>query len=86
MRGCFEIELPNPEIVYYSLLQEKTDSLSNRSRVELDLFEGKLRLSIESKDAVMLRAAINTWLRLVKVSDDILEICGGCRARKRRRA
>ncbi len=56
------------EVVYRSLLPELNESPSSRSTVSLNLHNGSLRLIISSDDTVMLRAGLNTWLRLIKTA------------------
>jgi tRNA threonylcarbamoyladenosine modification (KEOPS) complex Pcc1 subunit len=64
------------ELLYKSLAAETDDYPADRSRVDIDanLDEGCLQLDITSGNIVSLRANINTWLRLIKVVDDISKI------------
>lgn len=66
MRAEFEVETPDADIVYRSLLPES--GRSERATVEVELEKNKVLIRINAEDVVMLRAAINTWLRLVKVA------------------
>jgi KEOPS complex subunit Pcc1 len=45
---------------------------SERSRVSLDLSGDMLKLSVAAEDIVSMRAAVNTWLRLIRISEDML--------------
>jgi len=40
-----------------------------RSRTRLDRDRSELRLTVEARDLVALRAAVNTWLSLVTVAE-----------------
>jgi KEOPS complex subunit Pcc1 len=53
--------------IFRALAPELEDELM-RSKVDLTLCEGSMRLSLESDDIVSLRAALNTWIRLVKIA------------------
>lgn len=69
MRGLAEVtlELDDPTPIYQALLPEAEDQ-QPRSRVFLELKEKTLKLVIEGDDVVSLRAAFNTWIRLVKIA------------------
>ncbi|AFC99623.1 Uncharacterized protein conserved in archaea [Methanocella conradii HZ254] len=58
--------------VYEALKPELQASPSERSRVELTQEGGLLRLFVEAEDIVSLRAAANTWLRLVRIAEEML--------------
>jgi KEOPS complex subunit Pcc1 len=45
---------------------------SERSRVGLTSEGGLLKLFIEAEDIISLRAALNTWLRLIKIAEEML--------------
>jgi KEOPS complex subunit Pcc1 len=67
-----EIELgPQAARVYESLKPELQAIPSERSRASLDISGEKLLLSVVAEDVVSLRAAVNTWLRLIKIADDM---------------
>ena len=68
-----EFEIDNPEQVYAALLPEADDDL-HRSRVRLECSRKSVRLQIDGDDPVSLRAALNTWLRLVKISVEMVNI------------
>lgn len=60
--------------LYTCLLCEEaeTDSISERSKISLELkTQTKLVLKIESRDPASLRAATNTWLRLIMTAMDV---------------
>lgn len=75
MKGCaqFVFDAAEPEMIYKALVPEQDDEL-HRSRVEIALREGSLALSVRGEDAVSLRAALNTWIRLVKIAFEMVNI------------
>ena len=52
-----------------AILPEVGDIDDERSRTRLDREAAELRLTIEARDLVALRAAANTWLSLVSVAE-----------------
>jgi KEOPS complex subunit Pcc1 len=54
-------------IIYESLLPELEEEYQ-RTRSSLRLEQGTLILNVEANDIVSMRAAVNGWLRLIKVS------------------
>ncbi len=58
---------------YEALEPELQASPSERSKIELKEEEGQLKLFIEAEDIVSLRAALNTWLRLIKITEEMLD-------------
>lgn len=58
--------------VFEALKPELQASPSERSRIELSRESGQLKLFIEAEDIISLRAALNTWLRLVKIAEEML--------------
>ncbi|HWQ20783.1 MAG TPA: KEOPS complex subunit Pcc1 [Methanotrichaceae archaeon] len=75
MKGCADLvfEMEDPEKVYQALKPEAEDEL-HRSHVKLILEENCLRLRIEGSDVVSLRAALNTWIRLIKIATEMVSI------------
>ncbi len=63
---------PQARDVYASLGPELQEIPSERSKVRLELAGDALRLSVVAEDLVSMRAAINTWLRLTRISEDML--------------
>ncbi len=63
---------PQARPVYESLRPELQEIPSERSRVSLELTGEVLRLSVAAEDVVSMRAAVNTWLRLIRISEDML--------------
>lgn len=75
MKGCADLVFPseNAGDIFQALRPELEDELQ-RSRVNLDVGQGFIRLRIEGDDIVSVRAALNTWLRLVKIAFEIASI------------
>jgi KEOPS complex subunit Pcc1 len=75
MKGCADLvfEMEDPEKMYQALKPEAEDEL-HRSQVKLILEENRLRLRIEGSDVVSLRAALNTWIRLIKIATEMVSI------------
>ena len=68
-----ELDLgPQARPVYESLVPELQEVLTDRSRITLELAGETLRLAVAAEDIVSMRAAVNTWLRLIRISDDML--------------
>jgi len=75
MKGSAEVilEMEDPRPIYEALLPETEDHLP-KSRVCLELGEKALQLTIEGDDVGSLRAALNTWVRLVKIAMEMVAI------------
>lgn len=75
MKGCANLVFPseNAEDIFQALMPELEDELQ-RSRVSLDPGEGYIRLRVDGDDIVSIRAALNTWLRLIKIAFEIASI------------
>jgi KEOPS complex subunit Pcc1 len=73
MKGRADLlfEVDDPERVRLALAPEALDQVQ-RSEVRLETCKGGLRLSVESEDVVSLRAALNTWIRLVKIAMEMV--------------
>jgi KEOPS complex subunit Pcc1 len=63
---------PQARPVYETLGPELQEIPSERSQVSLELAGEVLRLSVAAEDVVSMRAAVNTWLRLIRISEDML--------------
>jgi len=57
----------NSKIIYQSLLPELEEEYQ-RTRSTLILEQDILILKVEANDIVSMRAALNGWLRLIKIS------------------
>ena len=75
MRGSAEIilEMEDPMLIYEALLPEVEDHLP-KSIVCLELDEKVLQLKIDGDDIASLRAALNTWIRLIKIAMEMVAI------------
>ena len=75
MKGCaeFVFESRHAEEIYQALAPELDDEL-HRSNVSLGLEDGSIRLKIRGEDTVSLRAALNTWIRLVKIAFEMVSL------------
>jgi KEOPS complex subunit Pcc1 len=75
MKGCADLVFPceNADDIFQALRPELEDELQ-RSRVSLILGQGFISLRIEGDDIVSIRAALNTWLRLVKIVFEMANI------------
>ncbi len=75
MKGSADLvfETAYPGMIYRALAPELDDEL-HRSNVELIPGEGSIRLRIRGEDAVSLRAALNTWIRLVKIAFEMVSL------------
>lgn len=75
MKGWAELvfETPHFREVYEALAPELDDEI-HRSNVELIQGAGFVRLKILGDDVVSLRAALNTWIRLVKIAIEMVSI------------
>ena len=68
-----ELDLgPRARPVYDALGPELKEVVSDRSRVALGLAGETLRLDVAAEDIVSMRAAVNTWLRLIRIAEDML--------------
>ncbi len=68
----FEFDLgDNAWIIYESLLPELGEDYQ-RTKANLRLNDGTIFLSIEANDIISMRAALNGWLRLIKISCEMV--------------
>ena len=67
---CFDLG-PAAEPAFAALRPETQALPSERSKVTLEQSGDRLRLFVAAEDLVSLRAAVNTWLRLVKIAEDM---------------
>ena len=80
--ATFELEAEEARIrTIYATLKEERDEEGldrKRSSVALDLAGTTLRLTLSGDDLIGLRAAANTWLRLAKVADEMVQVVREC--------
>ena len=72
-----EIEFENPEeanIVLGSLKPEICGSPSDRTSVNINTYQSTLMISIEAQDNASFRASLNSYLRWIKLSSEILDL------------
>jgi len=68
-----EFELGDHSATVYESLKPELEAVpSERSKVNMSVQEGRLNLFITADDIISLRAAVNTWLRLVKIAEEML--------------
>lgn len=73
--AVIRLKMPSKEsmqIVYQALVPEAMKPATNRSRVQLKIEGEHLVLTVEAKDTVALRAALNAYLRWVSSLCDVL--------------
>jgi len=75
MKGCIELlfRTEEPEMIYRALTPELEDEL-HRSSVNLTLRDDGIGLTIKGSDVASLRAALNTWVRLIKIAFEMVKI------------
>jgi tRNA threonylcarbamoyladenosine modification (KEOPS) complex Pcc1 subunit len=74
--AVLRLKLPerNLEIVYKALMPETAKPATARSRANLKIENNFLILTIEAKDTVALRAALNAYLRWVSAVCGVLSV------------
>lgn len=73
----FNIELEDSDearIIYNSIRPEISYTRNERSTTEIELDNNIIVIKILSKDVVSLRASINSYVRWIKLSSEILKI------------
>lgn len=70
----FTFSTPYAEKLYNSVLPEVKSDPGDRSHVELTKDENCVTLIVKAEDASALRASLNMWLRLINVSQELLEL------------
>ena len=72
MKAEIEIECKEPEIVIRSLKPDEEEL--DKFNVKLTAEKNKLKIKIEAEDISGLLAGINSYMRLIKVAIDAMEI------------
>ena len=69
--------------IYESIIEEREDRVEDKRRSYVDLAIGANRLCvyIRGDDIVRVRAAANSWLRLLKVAEEMVEVVKECELR-----
>lgn len=71
----FRFSTPTAMMLYEALAPELIDQEGMRSRVDLSCADqSSLIMTVHAEDLAALRAALNMWLRLVNVADEITGI------------
>ncbi|WP_245527592.1 KEOPS complex subunit Pcc1 [Methanotorris igneus] len=76
---CLEIEFDSPEeaeVIYKAILLDHLES-QIKSKADMQLNANILNIQIFAEDLSILRAALYSYLRWIKVSDNIYKICKG---------
>ena len=75
MKGCaqFVFESAHAKEIYAALAPEADDDL-HRTSINLSLTENSIKLDIRGEDTASLRAALNTWIRLVKIAFEMVSL------------
>ncbi len=66
-----EIESDNVKDLYKALKVEERDAITH---AEVSISEKKLIITIKADEISDIRAAINSWLRLVKMCEEVCKI------------
>ncbi|HIH64549.1 KEOPS complex subunit Pcc1 [Methanothermobacter thermautotrophicus] len=78
IQGVIDI-MTDPEsasVIYRAIKPEVMDSPSQRSSMSMELDDGRITIVISAGDSASFRAALNSSLRWVKLSMEILELMG----------
>ena len=73
-RAEFNFDFGRGACTIYRALLPETEEPFPKSRVALSVDGEILHLNVDADDTAALRAALNTWLRLVKVACEMSEI------------
>ncbi|MDY6966942.1 MAG: KEOPS complex subunit Pcc1 [Halobacteriota archaeon] len=77
MKGKAEMDIDlgdNAVTVYESIASELEDAISERSKTELMIKDQMIKICVSADDIVMLRATLNSFLRLINVASEMIEI------------
>ncbi|MBN1763020.1 MAG: hypothetical protein JW878_08115 [Methanomicrobia archaeon] len=75
----FEADEETVRAIYESIKEEQERGTNTRpSFVDLVLNGNTLRVSMHGEDATKLRAVANTWLRLLKVAAEMVQVVKEC--------
>lgn len=64
----FEFDAGKEAHIIYEALLPELDEDYQRTKTTLKIDEGMLFLKVEANDMVSMRAALNGWLRLIKIT------------------
>jgi KEOPS complex subunit Pcc1 len=74
---CLEIEFDSAEeaeVIYKAILLEHLES-QIKSKADMQLNANTLNIQVFAEDLSILRASLYSYLRWIRVSDDIYKIC-----------
>ncbi|MEA2075503.1 MAG: KEOPS complex subunit Pcc1 [Euryarchaeota archaeon] len=75
----FEAEEEIVKTIYESIKEETDRGIDKkRSSVDLILSGNTLRVYMRGEDIIKLRAVANTWLRLLKIADEMVHVVKEC--------
>jgi KEOPS complex subunit Pcc1 len=73
--AIFRFSTPHAKQIFMALAPELCDEVNPRSRIHCSIEgEAALVLTIEAQDIPALRAALNMFLRLVNIADEMQDI------------
>ena len=75
-RGVFRVRYDDPEdaaAVAAAVAVEEDDIDDDRSRARVDRTAATVRVVVEARDLVGLRAGLNTWSRLVETAESTVD-------------
>lgn len=70
----FIFTTPHAPVIYQALSPEMADETGERSSAAISLKDECLSLKVTAGDIPALRAALNMWLRLITIADEMQEI------------
>ncbi len=72
IEACFDFELGNRTQIVYKAVAPELSAEYQRTRANIRISDNVLSLTVSADDLVSLRAALNGWLRLIKVADEMI--------------
>lgn len=75
LRACLRISAPDAPVMLASLRPELGRELP-RTRVSASIVDGELLMRIEADDTTSMRAALNSYLGWMKITEDISGLIG----------
>lgn len=71
--AVFEFKTPMAVRIFESVVPESEDMGRSFASVKLE-GENRISLFVQAEDVSALRAALNTWLRLINIADEMQEV------------
>ena len=72
-KAVFRIRTENPRVVYAAALPEMEDMGRSCASLHCES-DGRLLLSVEGEDMSSLRAAVNSYLRIIMIAEEMQEV------------